>query len=431
MVSRLSAAMAEFLVVAEVRLWGERVGAVAEDARGRIVFEYTPDFRRSGLEISPRTLPLSRSGPIEFPALRQLDAFHGLPGVLADSLPDRFGNAVITRYFESQGRPADALSPVQRLLYIGKRAMGALEFEPALSAPSPAANEALDVAHLVDEARRIVSGRTDIAVAEIMQVGGSAGGARPKAVMLWNPARDQVRSGFAPMEPGDESWLIKFDGVGEMERPNPHSQPFNRIEYAYHAMAREAGIVVPEARLLEERGLAHFMSRRFDRNGESRLHLHSLAGMEHSDFNNPASYSYEQYLRLVLTLAMPPAATIEAFRRAVFNIVAVNQDDHTKNLSFLMDRAGTRSLSPAYDLTFAHGSGFTRQHQMTLNGKTADFVRADLLSLGARFGLKQDGAPVIERVIDAVSDWPRHAAAAGVAAEQLTAIGAQHRTALR
>ncbi|HEU5358168.1 MAG TPA: type II toxin-antitoxin system HipA family toxin [Gemmatimonadales bacterium] len=420
--------MAEFTVFAEVRLWGHRVGAVAEDDAGGVTFEYAPEFRRLGLEISPRHLPLARAGPLSFPALRRVDAFQGLPGVLADALPDRFGNAVIAQYFARAGRAQDALSPVQRLLYIGRRAMGALEFEPAIDRPrTPAESEALEVKGLVDEARRIVAGDVDVALPEMMQLGASAGGAHPKAVILWDPARKSVRSGFAEPAAGEEAWIIKFDGVGELHHPDPAPEPYNRIEAAYVAMARAAGLETADVRLLEERRLAHLLSRRFDRAGSERLHLHSLGGLDHADFNAPGTYSYEQYLRVVLELGLPPAALEEAYRRAVFNVVAVNQDDHVKNFAFLMDRAGTWRLAPAYDLTFARGSGFTRHHQLALNGKVDDFRRADLLALGARFGVRRDGAAVIDQVVDAVGDWPRYAAATGVPKARVTAIGAAHR----
>jgi serine/threonine-protein kinase HipA len=365
--------------------------------------------------------------------LHRLDAFLGLPGVLADALPDRFGNAVIKEYFARAGRPDDALSPVQRLLYVGRRAIGALEFLPPIDV-APRAVEALQIAQLVDEARAVVTGRHEIAIPEIMRVGASAGGARPKALILWNPASNEVRSGFAPLEPGFEAWVIKFDGVGELDAPNPASQPFNRIEFAYNLMARQAGLETTETRLLEERRLAHFLSRRFDRDASGRVHHHTLGGLDHADFNAPGTYgtyAYEQYLQVCRDLGLPPAALEEAFRRAVFNIVAVNQDDHVKNLAFLMDRDGNWRLAPAYDLTFARGGGYTRQHQMTLGGKADGFEREDLLRLGADIGLRKRGADVLDRVLDAVADWPRFAGHAGVPAEDSRRVATAHRVRLR
>lgn len=428
--------MAEFTVAAQVRLWGGLVGVVAETNSGGVVFEYAPEFRRRGLEISPRHLPIGRLGPVEFPGLRGVESFQGLPGVLADSLPDRFGNAVIKQYFERIGRPEAALSPVQRLLYVGRRAMGALEFEPALEVVDRGdqVEEALTVAKLVSEARQIIEGKTDVAVPEMMQLGASAGGARPKAVILWNPLRNEVRSGTAAERPGDEHWLLKFDGVGELEHPDPQPQPYNRIEYAYFLMAKQAGIETAEVKLLEERRLGHLMSRRFDRvPGEppgprsARLHMHSLGGLDHADYNLPGRYSYEQYLRAVLELGLPPVALDEAFRRMAFNVVAVNQDDHVKNFAFLMDQEGKWRLSPAYDLTFAKGTGYTRFHQMSLNGKVDRFSRADLLTVGAKYGIKRDGAHLLDQVIDAVGDWERCAVEAKVPRERIQEIGQLHR----
>ncbi len=353
--------MAEDACLAEVLLWGRRVGAAAETQDGQVVFEYDPEFRQSGLEISPRRLPLSTKGPQAFPALARLEAFEGLPGVLADSLPDRFGNAIIEKYFSDRGRAGDRLGPVQKLLYVGSRAMGALEYRPAVRIPRKAReDEALEIASLVEAARRVVEGRTEVAVPEIMRLGSSAGGARAKAVIMWNRESDEVRSAFAPKRRGDEEWLIKFDGVGEIGDPNPKPQPYNRIEYAYSRLAGAAGIEMAETRLMEEREYAHFMTRRFDRTDDGgRLHLHTLGGMEHVDYNVPGLYSYEQYFRLVLALGLGYPALEQAYRRACFNLLAVNQDDHVKNFSFLMDDRGQWRLSPAYDLTFVRGRNFT------------------------------------------------------------------------
>ena len=423
--------MTEYRVAAEVRLWGARVGVVAEDADGTVVFEYAPAWIARGLEISPRHLPVGRKGPVSFPALRRVESFQGLPGVLADALPDRFGNAVIAQYFARMGSPTDALSPLQRLLYVGRRAMGALEFEPALDLPpTAAAAEALEVQRLVREARQVVSGKVDVALPEIMQVGASAGGARPKAVILWDPAGGGVRSGFAKPEREEEPWIIKFDGVGELDHPDPEPQPYNRIEWAYHQMARAAGVETAEVRLLQERRLAHLMSKRFDRvqiaqaapARGTRLHLHSLGGLDHADYDAPGTYSYEQYLQVILDLGLPPAALDEGYRRAVFNVLAVNQDDHVKNFSFLMDLEGGWRLSPAYDLTYAHGSGYTRQHQLSVNGKRTTITKKDLLALGARFGLKGDGAGILAQVREAVAEWPKWAEKAGVPKERLSGV---------
>lgn len=414
--------MADIVAQARVLLWGRLVGAVVEDADGVITFEYDEEFRRSALDISPIKLPLATRGPVQFPELRRSEAFLGLPGVLADALPDRFGNAVIRRYFEQRGESDKAMSAVQRLLYVGPRAMGALEFQPSLELPRrPAEQLPLDVADLVAQSRSIIEGKSDVVVAEIMLIGASAGGMRPKAQILWNRKTNTVRSGHARPEPGDEHWLIKFDGVPPLgaditvgRDPGTKPQPFMRIEFAYSIMARTAGLVLPEAHLLHERGYAHFMVRRFDRVDAGRIHQHTLGGLLHADYNLQAAVSYEEYLRTVLRLGLGREAIEEGFRRVVFNVLAVNQDDHVKNLSFLMDGAGKWALSPAYDVTFAKGHGWTRHHQMTVAGKREGIDRADLEKLGRDFGLGRRSAEVIDRVVAALTGWEKAAAEAGV-----------------
>ena len=436
---------------AHVRLWGQEVGVVAEDPATRtVIFEYLDSFRTRGLEISPLHLPLARRGPITFPELARSTAFHGLPGVLADSLPDAYGNAVIARYFEQQGRPADAMSPVQRLLYIGSRAMGALEFAPAvdqrLNAP---AEEALQLAALVEQARRVVAGNTAVAIPEMMQVGATAGGARAKALILWNRDRTQVRSGFASPEPGDEHWLIKFDGVsaaggGHALARDFRPTPYGRIEYAYSKIARRAGIEMSETHLLRERDFAHFLTRRFDRvhpgttldalgaadapvtamaaagpERADRLHMHSLGGLRHADYNVRQIVSYEQFFRTIRALGLGQPAIDQAYRRMVFNLAARNQDDHVKNIAFLMDPAGTWALAPAYDVTWAVGGQWAATHQMTVAGKDDGFVRADLLAVGAAFDVDRDGAAILGDVEEALALWPSLAADADLAPPEI------------
>ena len=423
--------MADERVAARVSLWGRTVGAVAEEPTGQVVFQYDPAFRRTGLEISPRHLPLSRAAPVSFPELRGLEAFIGLPGVLADALPDRFGSALIRQFFARENTPERADRPVQRLLYVGRRAMGALEFLPPLDT-GRAAEEILELEELVRQARGVVEGRADVTAREIMHLGSSAGGARPKALVLWNRQTNEMRSAFAEPRPGDEPWMIKFDGVGELDAPDPTPRPYNRIEYAYTCMARAAGVRVAETAILRDRRLHHFLTRRFDRDERGHLHYHSLGGIDHADYNAPGTYSYEQYLLVCRELGLTPAELDEAYRRAAFNVAAVNQDDHVKNFGFLMDQEGRWSLAPGFDLTFAKGLGYTRRHQMTLGGKTDGFARADLLTLGASLGLRKDGALILDEVLDAVRDWPGFAKEAGVPAERVAVIAAELRlTALR
>ena len=350
-------------------------------------------------------------------------ASEGLPSLLDDPLPERFGNAVIREYFSERGQSGATLSPVQKLLYVGDRAMGALTFHPAQDLDlTERGEQALQLSALVQSARAILDGSIEIVVPEIMSISASAGGARAKAIVLWSPDRQEMRSAFARRRPGDEDWLIKFDGVGDPERPDPDPQPYNRIEYAYYLMAREAGIEMSETRLLEERGLAHFMTRRFDRHGEERLHMHSLGGMEHVDYNIPGAWSYEQFFRLLLDLGLGYPVLEQAFLRVAFNILAVNQDDHVKNIAFLMDRQGRWSLSPAYDLTYARGLGYTLYHQMSLAGKRDDFTMQDLTDFATRFGIHRAGRPLLDRLTQALSHWPAHAARAGLTATQADLI---------
>jgi serine/threonine-protein kinase HipA len=419
--------------VASIRLWGQDVGAVAEDRLGAVTFEYTEAFRRSGLEISPVHLPLTREGPVAFPALQRVEAFAGLPGVLADSLPDAFGNAVIRRYFEQRGTPTAALSPVQRLLYIGTRAMGALEFTPPMDGLSSRdADEALSIAHLVAEARRVIEGDPAVAVPEMMRVGASAGGARAKALIQWNPTLDRVKSAFAPTQRGDEQWLIKFDGVSASQGGHALDKefapgPYGRIEYAYAQMAKAAGIDMSACHLLREREFAHFMTKRFDRSGSERIHLHSLGGLLHADYNIRQLVSYEEYFRTIRVLGMGQPAIDQAYRRMAFNLTARNQDDHVKNFAFLMDRDGTWRLSPAFDVTWAYGSNWTGTHQMTVAGKDDEFTRADLLGVGRMFDVPHDGAEILGEVDAALTRWEPEARETGLDAAQIEKIGATFR----
>ncbi len=412
-----------------VGIWGREVGMLREGPEGRITFEYHPGFLTSGLEISPIHLPTARLGPASFPELARKPAFLGLPGVFADALPDQFGNAVIRRYFEQRGRPGDAMSPLQRLLYIGDRAMGALEFRPPLD-PGPGTEEALEVRGLVDQARRVVEGDVSVGVPEIMQVGGSAGGARPKALILWDRGANRVRSGFARPEPGEEAWLIKFDGVttesaGQGMRAGGSPGPWGRIEYAYSKMAKSAGIEMPETHLLRDGDLAHFMVRRFDRASDEapgilrRFHFHSLGGIQHIDFNDQFVFSYEGWFDTIRAIGLGQRSVNEAFRRMVFAVATVNFDDHVKNFGLLMNPAGRWRLAPAYDVTYAENDAWTRQHQMSVNGKFREITRRDLLEVGDMFDVPGGGREIVAEVVEAVAGWREQARAAGVPGEMV------------
>jgi serine/threonine-protein kinase HipA len=423
------------VTVAEVRLWGKPVGAVAwNEDRQLAFFEYDKSFLETGLNIAPVTVPL-RPGIFSFPALNR-ETFRGLPGLLADALPDRFGNALIDVWLERHGRAAADFSPVERLCYLGSRGMGALEFKPALRRePNEAAP--LEVAELAALAQEILARRAEFktglrgkkaeALSRILQVGTSAGGARAKAVIAWNPVTQEVRSGQVPAPPGFEPWILKFDGVNDRELGE--SRGFGRIEYAYHIMARKAGITMTDCRVLEENGRAHFMTRRFDRDvRDDKIHVQSLCALGHYDFNLPGACSYEQTFALIQKLGIGHDAVRQMYRRMVFNLIARNQDDHTRNISFCMDRSGQWTLSPAYDVMWAYNSGgsWTNRHQMRVNGKQDGFVREDLLAAADQYGIRNAGA-IIDEVGEAVAGWPRIAEENGISRAMADTIRKTHR----
>jgi serine/threonine-protein kinase HipA len=416
--------VAEERALAEVWLWDEYVGAVIEMQDNRILFEYSDSFRSAGLEISPLRLPL-QAGVFSFPDLLRKGAFNGLPGVLADALPDAFGTAVMRSYFTALGETQKAMSPVQHLLYAGDRAIGALDFRPAsdLGRRAPE-EEALEIASLVTDARRIIEGRVDVTIPEIYRIGTSAGGIRPKAVVLFNRSTRDVRSAFATMRPGDEPCILKFDGVGEGGASNAIGDPehYNRVEAAYATMALQAGLDVVEIEMVESpEGHAHLAIPRFDIAPTGSLHQHTLGGMLHVDYNDVGASSYEEYLRTILGTGMSAAAVDEGFRRMAFNVVAVNQDDHVKNLSFHMDPTGAWHLTPAYDLTFSKGGRWTAYHQMRVADKRAGITRSDLMGVATRFGVKGAEA-MLDQIKDAVASWPRFAQDTGVPPAALASI---------
>jgi serine/threonine-protein kinase HipA len=426
--------------LAEVRLWGRRIAAVSWDEAAPAAFQYDREFARSGIEVAPLVMPLS-SRIYTFPALPP-DAFHGLPGLLADSLPDRFGNALIDAWLATQGRTPESFNPVERLCYIGARGMGALEFAPA-TGPRPQHSATLRVDALVALASDILSRRNAVhgsltpehrhgALQDILRVGTSAGGARAKAIIAWNPATQEVRSGQVTAPAGFGYWLLKFDGVsGNRDKELEDPQGYTVIEYAYSLMARAAGIALSECRLLEEGGRRHFMTRRFDRTEDGRkLHMQSLAALAHLDFNAAGAHSYEQCFAVIKRLGLPMASLEEQYRRMIFNIVARNQDDHVKNIAFLMNQQGAWSLAPAFDLTYAYNpqGRWTSAHQMSLNGKRDDFTLEDFRAGAASAGLKRGRAEtILDEVRTAVLRWPQFAAEAAVRPAQIEQI----RSALR
>jgi serine/threonine-protein kinase HipA len=418
------------VTVATVHLWDHEVGAVAWDAeRGLGRFEYAPDFLRLGLAVAPLTMPL-RPGIFSFAGLNR-GTFRGLPGLLNDSLPDRFGNAVIDLWLQQQGRDVADFSPVERLCTIGSRGMGALEFLPAL-APRSGASVPLEVAELSRLAAEILRNRAGLAadlradsaraLDTIFRVGTSAGGARAKALIAWHPQTGEVRSGQVAPPAGFELWLLKFDGVRDDALGDP--QGYGRVEFAYHKMAAAAGITMSPCRLLEEGGRAHFMTRRFDRDDAGgKLHLQSLCALAHFDFNASGAYGYEQVFAVVQKLNLGHAALREQYRRMVFNILARNQDDHTRNIAFLMDRQGRWQLAPAFDVIWAYNptGRWTDRHQLSLAGKRDGFTREDLLGAASLLGIR-DAMAILGQVRDTVAQWPQYAEAAGVPAPLLARV---------
>lgn len=434
----------ERVTVAAVTLWGRRIAAVSIEAGERAAaFQYDPAFARGGVEVAPVHMRL-RAQPYRFPGLPP-DAFSGLPGLLADALPDRWGTALIDAWLASQGRDAASFDVVERLCYVGARGMGALEFQPAHE-PVAAPGAALQVGALVRLAAEALADRTafvaelaanpeEAAMRAILAVGTSAGGARPKAVIAYDETTGQIRSGQIAAGDGFRHWLLKFDGVsGAGDHGLRDPQGWGAIEYAYWRMARAAGVEMAESRLLEENGRRHFMTRRFDRPDDGdKLHMQTLGALEHVSYNEPGTYSYEQALLLVRRLGLATPAAEQLFRRMVFNVVARNQDDHVKNVAFLMDRSGAWSLAPAYDVTWAWrpGNRWLESHQMSIAGRRDGFSVQDLRTVARLAGLKRGRAEtILAEVVDAVTGWRAIADEVGVDEQMAEQIARSHRLSL-
>lgn len=417
----------------EVRIWGQKVGAVALDPNLRFyVFEYEPNFVKTGIELAPLTMPLAKaSEPFVFTDLPE-QTYKRLPALLADALPDDFGNTLINGWMATQGVERDAVTALDRLAYMGVRGMGALEFKPAIG-PEAKDSTAIALADLVEGARRAVRGdlgsdaSARAVLSQIVSVGTSAGGARAKAVVAWNPKTEEIRAGQFDAEDGFEHWLLKFDGMGE-DRELGGSQDYGRIEYAYYKMATAAGIRMSPCRLLEENERAHFMTRRFDRDGNRKHHMQTLCAMAHLDYKQKASHDYNQLFQTIDQLRLGYEAKEEAFRRMAFNVMAANCDDHTKNFSFLLRENEGWTLAPAYDVTHAHNpkGEWTSQHLMSVNGRFADITRQDLLAVADRFGIGT-AAKVLKQIGDVLMAWPDFAASANVSPKERDRISSHHR----
>ena len=415
-----------------VNLWGTTVGYLIQPENGAIQFQYDADFRESGIQISPLTMPLSAQH-YSFPDLPER-TFRGLPGMVADSLPDRFGNIVLRHYLAGMGRQEESLSPLERLCFTGKRGMGALEYEPSTSIGH--LSKKIDLDALATLASGILAGKEKIRIrandrmtAQLMETGSSAGGARAKTLLAWNPATNDIRSGQIEAGKGYEYWLLKFDGIGNNRDKDdePDAGGYTKIEYAYYRMALLAGIEMSECRLLRENGRSHFMTKRFDRDAATggKIHMQSLCAIAHMDFNRPRFYSYNDAFAVLRNLALPYNAFLQLYKRMVFSEYAKNYDDHTKNIAFLMNRSGEWSLSPAYDMTFSYkkDSIWVSAHQMLINGKAEDITVSDFLSVADRVGIRKgDAETCIEQVRSAVSRWPECAEEADLLKKQAETI---------
>lgn len=419
--------------IAKVNIWNTFVGAVAWNASsGYATFEFDPNFLKNKWDLSPLTMSIEDVSNVNsifsFPHLNK-ETYNGLPGMLADSLPDKYGNKLIDAWLAQNGRDAGSFNPVERLCYMGKRGMGALEYEPAY--PFEDSSKSVEIEKLVQLAKDVLNDRkslktrvsdsSDEGLLDIIRVGTSAGGARAKAIIAYNEKTGDVRSGQIDDLEDYNYWIIKFDGVTNEQLGDPKG--YGKIEYAYYLMAKECGINMMESRLLERNRRAHFMTRRFDRQGTKKLHLQTLCAIAHFDYNEPTAYSYEQAFQVMRQLRLPYRDAEELFRRMCFNVFARNQDDHTKNISFLMDENGQWALSPAYDVTYAYDpvNKWMKDHQMSINGKRKDIERLDMVALAKMMNIKKPDE-IIDQIVSTMMKWSKYADRAKVSAKQAKAI---------
>lgn len=406
--------------IAKIKIWDTIVGAVTwseEDAMA--YFEYDKNFEKGIWNLSPLMMPIGGGHRVyAFPTLRRKEpdeqnAFNGLPGVLADALPDKYGNELINSWLASQGREPNSMNPVEKLCFIGSRAMGALQFEPVINLKENDSFQ-VDIHSLVDIAKDILSKRqsfaanlhsNEVAIRQILSIGSSVGGARPKAVIAYNKQTGDVRSGQCDADTGYEHWLIKLDGVSDAQLGS--SQGWGRVEYAYYLMAKACGIDMMPSQLFEENGRAHFMTKRFDRvGGSERIHTQTMCAINHMDFNRNQSYSYEQLFQIMRQLNLTYPEMEQMFRRMVFNAYARNCDDHTKNHSFLMDKSGKWKLAPAYDMCFAYNptNFWVKKHALSINFKREQFNVADFMAVAKLINCRKP-EEIISEIKNAVSHW--------------------------
>lgn len=417
--------------VVEVRIWGQQVGAVAFDGeKSAYAFSYAPSWMRAVVELSPLYMPLTEGrGPFVFPALSR-ETYSGLPGMLADALPDNWGNRMVDAYLQTRGMSKDSVSVLDRLSYVGMRGLGALEFRPAMGSRK-SLGTGIDLQELVEEARLVLEGHTTNqvltkkALSQLIEVGASAGGARAKAVVAWNEETKTLRSGQFDAPPGFAHWLLKFDGMGQ-DAELGGTQHYGRIEYSYYLMARAAGIQMSRCRLEEENGRAHFMTLRFDRDGNQKHHVQTLCGLAHLDFRQAGTHDYSQAFMAMDKLGLGVEARDELFRRMAFNVMARNCDDHTKNIGFILKQTGQWGLAPAYDMTYAYNPRgvWTSRHQMSVNGRFDDIRREDFLVHAERFRVRRP-ENLLADVRAAVESFDQFAGEAGLPVDMRDALVAR------
>jgi serine/threonine-protein kinase HipA len=422
------------ITTAFINIWNKRVGAIAWNVDTALAsFEFESSFLTNKWDLSPLKMPIANAAKrvFSFPELSRTTTFKGLPGLLADVLPDKYGNSLINAWLSRNGRPTDSMNPVELLCFIGKRGMGALEFEPIVPKTNNGATK-IELDSLINIAQEILSGRQDFntnladdeakALSDILKIGTSAGGARAKVLIAFNPDTKEIRSGQADAPKGFTHWLLKFDGVTDQQLGT--SSGYGRVEMAYHLMAKEAEIEMTECRLLEENGRAHFMTKRFDReNGKGKLHIQSFCAIAHYDFNEVTSFSYEQLFEIMRSMLLPYTDAEQLYRRMVFNVMARNCDDHTKNFSFSMDKTGKWKLAPAFDVCHSYrpGSTWVSQHSLSINGKRQNITRADLLEVAKNMNIKKADT-IIKQVNAVVSRWNDFAAQTNVKADLRDAV---------
>lgn len=420
---------------ARVKIWGEYVGAVLWDAEREIgIFEFEPAFIKKDLDLSPFQMPLKEikrgNTVFEFNRLNKY-TFYGLPGLLADALPDKYGTQLLDAWLAAHGRMPGSMNPVERLCYLGKRGMGAMEFEPSTRNEKDI-SVTVEIRSLVEMAQQILGQRKSFStnikadikkgLEDIIRVGSSAGGARAKAIIAYNENTNEVRSGQVAAPKGFDHWLLKFDGVTNKELGDPAG--YGRIEFAYYQMALDCGIDISESRLLEENGRAHFMTKRFDRmKGKEKLHIQTLCAMQHYDFSRVGLYAYEQVFQTLRLMNLPAKTHEQLFRRMVFNVMAKNCDDHTKNISFIMNKKGNWNLAPAYDMTYSYNpeSQWVNKQNLSVNGKTNSITENDLLKVGKEMNIKK-AKEILSQTLDVLSNWSLYAKNAGVNKQQIKTI---------